>query len=90
MKRLVIRFEDGRVHSFDLVPGRELPDLRRHLGFFPERRVKAVEEQVYAPEHPRRFVYTPRPDLLQEVNRDEGEEGVVAGDSHSPPSSPEG
>jgi len=63
MKRLVVRFKDGTRTSLDLVPGREGEDLLRHLRHFPGRAVEAVEEQVYDPEHPRRFRYARREDL---------------------------
>jgi hypothetical protein len=63
MRRLVIRFKDGSTTSLDLVPGREGEDLLRHLRHFPGRAVEAVEEQVYDPEHPRRFRYARREDL---------------------------
>ena len=61
MRRLVIRFKDGSTTSLDLVPGRE--DLLRHLRHFPRKEVASVEEQVYDPEHPRRFRYVRREDL---------------------------
>jgi len=57
MRRLVIRFKDGSTTSLDLVPGREREDLLRHLRHFPGKEVASVEEQVYAPEHPKGFRY---------------------------------
>jgi hypothetical protein len=63
MRRLVIRFKDGSTTGLDLVPGREREDLLRHLRHFPGKEVGSVEEQVYAPEHPRRFRYVRREDL---------------------------
>jgi hypothetical protein len=63
MRRLVIRFKDGSTTSLDLVPGREREDLLRHLRHFPRKEVASVEEQVYDPEHPRRFRYVQREDL---------------------------
>jgi hypothetical protein len=63
MRRLVIRFKDGSTTGLDLVPGREREDLLRHLRHFPEKEVGSVEEQVYAPKHPRRFRYVRREDL---------------------------
>ena len=63
MRRLVIRFKDGASTSLDLVPGREAEDLHRHLRHFPGKEVEAFEEQVYDPEHPRRFRYVRREDL---------------------------
>jgi hypothetical protein len=63
MRRLVIRFKDGSTTSLDLVPGREREDLLRLLRHFPRKEVGSVEEQVYDPEHPRRFRYVRREDL---------------------------
>jgi hypothetical protein len=63
MRRLVIRFKDGSTTSLDLVPGREREDLLRPLRHFPGKEVASVEEQVYDPEHPRRFRYVRREDL---------------------------
>jgi hypothetical protein len=63
MRRLVIRFKDGSTTSLDLVPGREREDLLRHLRHFPRKEVASVEEQVYDPEHPKRFRYVRREDL---------------------------
>jgi hypothetical protein len=63
MRRLVIRFKDGSTTGLDLVPGREREDLLRHLRHFPGKEVGSVEEQVYDPEHPRRFRYVRREDL---------------------------
>jgi len=63
MRRIVVRFKGGKVHSFDLIEGREKDDLLRHLGFFPGREVARIEEQVYDPSSARGFRYLPRPDL---------------------------
>jgi hypothetical protein len=63
MRRLVIRFKDGSTTSLDLVPGQEREDLLRHLRHLPGKEVGSVEEQVYDPEHPRRFRYVRREDL---------------------------
>ena len=59
----MIRFKDGSTTSLDLVPGREREDLLRHLRYFPGKEVGSVEEQVYDPEHPRRFRYVRREDI---------------------------
>jgi hypothetical protein len=63
MRRLVIRFKDGSTTSLDLVPGWEREDLLRHLRHFPRKEVAGVEEQVYDPEHPKRFRYVRREDI---------------------------
>jgi hypothetical protein len=63
MRRLVIRFKDGSTTSLDLVPGREREDLLRHLRHFHGKEVARVEEQIYDPEHPKRFRYVQREDL---------------------------
>jgi hypothetical protein len=63
MRRLVIRFKDDSTTSLDLVPGREREELLRHLRHFPGKEVGSVEEQVYAPEHPRRFRYVRRENI---------------------------
>ncbi len=68
MKRVVIRFQDGSVHSFDYQEERVREDLRRHLDFFPGKKVAQIELQVYDPALPRRFRYERRPDLESEVN----------------------
>jgi len=74
MRRLVIRFKDGSTTSLDLVPGREREDLLRHLRHFPGKEVASVEEQVYDPEHPRRFRYVRREDLLRHLRHFPGKE----------------
>jgi hypothetical protein len=78
MRRLVIRFKDGSTTSLDLVPGREREDLLRHLRHFHGKEVGSVEEQVYAPEHPRRVRYVRREVLegllLSAQGEDRGEE----------------
>lgn len=63
MRRIVIRFADGGVFSFDRREGLEGQDLLRYLALFPGREVERVEEQVYDPTHPRRFRYERREDL---------------------------
>ncbi len=68
MKRVVIRFQDGGVHSFDYHEGKVRENLRRHLGFFPHKKVAQIELQIYDPTLPRRFRYERRPDLETEVN----------------------
>jgi hypothetical protein len=67
MKRVVIRFRDGSVHSFDYHEEKVREDLRRHLGFFPGKKVAQIELQVYDPTLPRRFRYE-RLDLETEVS----------------------
>lgn len=65
MRRIVIRFENRQVHSFTPIPGEPLEaQLLSHLAFFPGKKVVAVEEQGYTPEHPKAFTYRPRDDLL--------------------------
>jgi len=63
MRRIVVRFKDGGVHSFDLIEGREKDDLFYFLRFFQGKEVAQIEEQVYDPSSARRFRYLPRPDL---------------------------
>lgn len=67
MKRVVIRFTDGSVHSFDYREDTVRKDLSRHLGFFPDKKVARVEIQTYDPTLPQRYRYERRPDL--EVDR---------------------
>jgi len=68
MRRVVIRFQDGGVHSFDYHEEKVREDLRRHLGFFPHKKVAQIELQIYDPTLPGRFRYERRPDLETEVN----------------------
>jgi len=68
MQRVVIRFQDGSVHSFDYRPEQVKNDLRRHLRFFSGKQVAQIELQTYDPTLPKRFRYERRPDLEKEVS----------------------
>jgi len=68
MQRVVIRFQDGSVHSFDYQPGQVRNDLRLHLRFFPGKQVAQIVLQIYDPTLPKRFRYERRPDLEKEVS----------------------
>jgi predicted YcjX-like family ATPase len=64
-RRFVLRFDQGGVHSFDVLEGEDpVEALKRHLGFFPGRVPESLQEQFYDPEHPRRFRYEERKELL--------------------------
>ncbi|MDM7324106.1 MAG: hypothetical protein P3W93_003755 [Thermus sp.] len=65
MRRLVVRFKDGGVFTFDLREGQERADLRRYLTLFPSREVERIEELVYDPTHPGKFRYRVREDLME-------------------------
>ncbi len=72
-RRFVLRFEQGGVHSFDVLEGEDpLEVLRRHLEFFPGKVPETLQEQFYDPLHPRRFRYEERGellDLVKEISR---------------------
>ncbi len=58
--------------SFDYREESVTEDLRRHLGFFPEKEVVRVELQVYDPALPTRYRYERRPDLEELVRAGKG------------------
>ena len=76
----MVRFADGRTTSLDLIEGREGEDLLRHMGHFPDREVRAVEEQVYDALLPRRFRYQRRKDL-EDLLRDHHHPVLQEGES---------
>jgi hypothetical protein len=64
-RRFVLRFDRGGVHSFDVLEGEDPVEvLKRHLGFFPGKVPETLQEQFYDPDHPRRFRYEDREELL--------------------------
>jgi hypothetical protein len=64
-RRFVLRFDRGGVHSFDVLEGEDPVEvLKRHLGFFPSKVPEALQEQLYDPDHPHRFRYEDRGELL--------------------------
>ncbi len=73
VRRFVLRFRRGRVHSFDVLEGEDpVAVLKRHLEFFPGEVPEGLEEQFYEPAHPRRFRYEDRGELLglaKEISR---------------------
>lgn len=67
MVRWVVRYQDGS--SWSTEPDRE--DFFRKISRISALRkpVAVVLEQIYVPEHPKAFLYQPRPDLLEELLR---------------------
>lgn len=64
--RLVLRFENGKTHSFDVDEGKDpVAVVRKHLALYEGLAPKSLEEQVYDPSLPTRFRYLDRSDLLK-------------------------